>query len=146
MILQIIIPLLFVQQKLIKPKIKASERRSMSIFSYKTLIKKHTEESENNLIIFQNNNMDQTFNGFCNFLRFLVDKYQLLVEIKQNKNRKQWVTNRLKTPFGKRNNGRTKCLRTKNDIDKNRYLQLKSKSTQIITTQKNFHTIQNSQL
>ena len=52
----------------------------------------------------------------------------------------------IKNSFWEEKQWKKKCLRTKNDIDKNRYLQLKSKSTQIITTQKNFHTIQNSQL
>ena len=47
----------------------------------------------------------------------------------------------------KRNNARTKWLRTKNNIDKNRYLQLKGKSTQIVNDVKKFfiqNKIQNS--
>ena len=108
----------------------------MSAFNNKILFEKYKKELENNLIIFQNNNTDQSFNAFCNCLYFVVDKHQPLVEIKQKKNRNQWVTNRLKNLFAKRKNARTKWLRTKNTIDKNRYLQLKSKSTQIMNDTK----------
>ena len=126
-------------KSMIKPKIKASKRCSTSAFNNKILFEKYKKELENKLIIFQNNNTDQTFNACCNCLHFVVDKQQLLVEIKQKKNMNQWVTNRLKNLFAKRNNARTKWLRTKNNIDKNRYLQLKSKSTQIMNdTKKNF--------
>ena len=117
------------KKSMIKPKIKAFKRSSMSAFNNKILFEKYKKELENNLIIFQNNNTDQSFNAFCNCLHFVVDKYQPLVEIKQKKNSNQWVANRIKTLFAKRNNARTKWLRTKNNIDKRRYLQLKSKST-----------------
>ena len=93
-------------KSMIKPKIKASIRRSMSAFNNKILFEKYKKELENNLIIFQNNNTDQTFNAFCNCLHFAVDKHQPLVEIKQKKNRNQWVTNRLKNLFAKRNNAK----------------------------------------
>ena len=86
-------------KSMIKPKIKASKRRSMSAFNNKILFEKYKKELENNLIIFQNNNTDQSFNAFCNFLHFVVDKHQPLVEIKQKKNRNQWVTNRIKKSF-----------------------------------------------
>ena len=125
-------------KSLIKPKTKVSKRRSMSAFNNKILFEKYKRELENNLIIFQNNNTDQTFNAFCNCLHFVVDKHRPLVEIKQKKNRNQWVTNRLKKLFAKRNNARTKCLRTKNNIDKYRHLQLKNKSTQIMNDAKKF--------
>ena len=129
-------------KSMIKPKIKASKRRSMSPLNNKILFEKYKKELENNLIIFQNNNRDQSFNAFCNCLHFVVDKHQPLVEIKQKKNRNQWVTNRKKNLFAKRNNARTKWLRTQNNIDKNRYVQLKSKSTQIMNDTKK-HFIQN---
>ena len=125
-------------KSMINPKIKASKRRSMSAFNNKIPFEKYKKELENNSIIFQNNNTDQSFNEFCNCLLFVVDKQQPLVEIKQKKNRNQWVTNRLKNLFAKRNNARTKWLRTENNIDKNRYIQLKSKSTQIMNDTKKF--------
>ena len=100
-------PLFFsLSKSKIKPKIKTSKRRSMSAFNNKILFEKYKKELENNLIIFQNNNTNQTLNAFCNCLHFVVDKHQLLVEIKQKKNRNQWVTNRLKNVFAKRNNAR----------------------------------------
>ena len=123
-------------KNMINPKIKAFKRRSMSAFNDKILFEKCKKELENNLITFQNNNTDQSFNAFCNCLHFVVDKHQPLVEIKQQKNRNQWVTSRLKNLFAKRNNARTNWLRTKNNIDKTRYLQLKSKSTQIMNDTK----------
>ena len=45
--------------------------------------------------MFLNNNTDQTLDALCSCLHFVVDKYQPLVELKQNNNRKQSVTNRL---------------------------------------------------
>ena len=108
--------ILCLTKNMIKTKIKAFKRRSMSVFNNKTLFEKYKRELENNLNIFQNNNTDQIFNAFCNCLHFVVDKYQPLVEIKEKKNRNQWVTNRLKS--AKRNNARRKWLRTKNNIDK----------------------------
>ena len=133
-------PVFFSQTKsMIKPKIKKSKRHSMSAFNNKILFEKYKKELEENLIIFQNNNTDQTFNAFCNCIHFVVDKQQPLVEIKQKKIRSQWVTNRLKNLFAKRNNARTKWLRTTNNIYKNRYLQPKSKSTKKMNnTKKNF--------
>ena len=132
-------PVLFCLTKsMIKPKIKASKRRSITAFNNKILYEKYKKELENNFIMFQNNNTEQTFNAFCNCLHFVVDKHHPLVEIKQKKNRNQGVTNRLKDLFAKRNNARTKWLRTKNNIDKNRYLQLKSKSIQIMNDAKIF--------
>ena len=83
-------------KSMIKPKIKTSNRRSMSAFNNKILFEKYKKELENNLIIFQNYNPDQTFNAFCNCLHFVVNKHQPLVEIKQKKNRNQCVTIRLK--------------------------------------------------
>ena len=117
---------------------KSIKRRSMSVFNNRTLFENYKKELENNLIIFQINNTDQTFNAFCNCLHLVVDKYQPLVEIKQKKNRRQWVTNRLKNLFANRNNERPKWFETNNNIDKNRYLQLKSKSTQIMNDAKKF--------
>ena len=98
---------------MIKSNIKTSKRRSMSAFNNKILFEKYKKEMENNLIILQNNNTDQIFNAFCNCLHFVVNKHQSLFEIKQRKNRNQWVTNRLKNLFAKRNNARTKWFRTK---------------------------------
>ena len=59
---------------MMKTKIKAFKRRSMSVFNNKTLFEKYKRELENNLNKFQNNNTDQTFNAFCNCLEFVVDK------------------------------------------------------------------------
>ena len=84
---------------MIKTNTKAYKRHSRSVFNNKTLFEKYKRELENNLNIFQNNNPDQTFNAFCKCLHFVVDKYQPLVEIKEKKNRHQWVTNRLKNLF-----------------------------------------------
>ena len=48
------------------PKIKAFKGRSITVLTNKTLFEKYKKEPVNNLIIFQNNNTDQTFNAFCN--------------------------------------------------------------------------------
>ena len=89
-------------KNVMKTKIEAFKRRSMSVFNNKILFEKYKRELENNLNIFQNNNTDQNFNLFCNCLHFVVDKYQPLVEIKEKKKRNQWVTNRLKNLFSRR--------------------------------------------
>ena len=117
-------------KNMIKRKIKTFKHRSMSFFSNKTLFEKiNKKEMEKNLIMFQNKHTDQTFNAFCNCLHSVVDKYQPLVKIKQNKNRNQRVTNRLKMFFEEKQR-KNKMAKDKNNLNKNRYLQLKSKSTQ----------------
>ena len=73
----------FCLTKMIKAKIKAFKRRSMSVFNNKTLFEKYKRELKNNLQIFQNNKTDQTSNAFCNCLHFVVNNYQPLVEIKE---------------------------------------------------------------
>ena len=134
-------------KSMVKPKIKASKRRSMSAFNNKILFEKYKKELENNLIIFQNNNTDQFFNATCNCLHFVVDKHQPLVEIKQKKKRSQWVTNRTKNLFAKRNNARTKWLRTQNNINKNRTSSTeKQEHSNHERHKKTFDTKQNSKL
>ena len=49
---------------MIKTKIKAFKRRSMSVFNNKILFEKYKRELENNLNIFQNNNTHELSTHF----------------------------------------------------------------------------------